>query len=103
MTEITEKDCPIKLPVHKHLIFPGRFNILDAIGHRIVRDIAEEKADFICLACNSYFKQKKTLKEIAKLAATAEEKGADDFDKAGFLAIKLIAKAALKGDTNDSP
>jgi len=96
-----EKELPFKLPVayeevayHQH---KGKAEsclaLIDANGKEILN--ADEKqaianADFICLACNSYFEQRRALEEI-------KQKSIDGS------CVQKIAKAALtKGDTNES-
>lgn len=64
MTEISEKELPFKLPLKAKSFSAGDYNIKDAYGALVCGGQTKEAADFICLACNSYFEQKKRIKEL---------------------------------------
>jgi len=96
---MNEKDCPIKLPV-KLFRDHTDVGVQDSRGIIISEGLKRKEADFICLACNSYFEMREAL-EFAKAPSAAFSTDQLTFANRIILAIKEKAKATLKGDANE--
>lgn len=79
MNEMEEKELPFKLPLkvsnwtgHEEYV-----DVVDALGELIAYKLPITQADFICLACNSHFEQKKAISMAYEAICTGDQEAED--------------------------